>query len=82
MWYVYLLKSQKQRWYYVGSTDELERRLNEHNEGRVISTKHYRPLTIVFKKEFAQEKEAREYERMIKDRRIIKEGIIRTIEGR
>jgi predicted O-methyltransferase YrrM len=46
MWYVYLLKSQQRRWYYVGSTNRLKERLSEHNQGRVQSTKSYRPLDI------------------------------------
>lgn len=82
MWYVYLLKSQQRRWYYVGSTNRLKERLSEHNQGRVQSTKSYRPLDIVYTKEFGSEEEARSYERMIKDRRKLKEAIVREIEER
>lgn len=80
MWYTYILKSGKGRWYYVGSTNDVERRLDEHNNGKVRSTKFYQPFTIVFKKEFVREAEAREYERRIKKQRILKESIIRQIE--
>ena len=81
MWYVYFIKSSKKRWYYVGSTNNLERRLKEHNSGMVLSTKRYSPLGLVFKKEFEFEKEARMYERKVKDKRIEKENIIRKIEN-
>ncbi|MBP6060596.1 MAG: GIY-YIG nuclease family protein [Candidatus Pacebacteria bacterium] len=36
---VYILKSTKNNRYYVGSTDNIERRVKEHNLGRVTSTK-------------------------------------------
>ena len=81
MWYVYLLRSTKQRWYYVGSTNRIHERLKEHNEGRVMSTKNYAPLTLVFTKKFLEERDARLYEQKIKHRRIEKEQIIRKIEN-
>ena len=79
MWYVYLLKSERGKWYYLGSTNDLERRLGEHNRGKVTSTRRFIPLSLVFKKEFRAEKEAREYERLVKDKRIEKERIIRSL---
>ncbi|OHB20442.1 MAG: hypothetical protein A2939_04405 [Parcubacteria group bacterium RIFCSPLOWO2_01_FULL_48_18] len=81
MWYVYLLKSKSERWYYVGSTNRLQDRFTEHNKGFVKSTKHYRPFDLVFTKKFELEKDARNYERKIKGRRIEKEAIIRKIEN-
>jgi putative endonuclease len=81
MWYVYIIKSQLRRWYYVGSTNRLDIRLEEHNNGLVTSTKSYLPLKIVYKKQFKNEKLAREYERLIKDKRILKESLIREIES-
>jgi len=80
MWYVYILKSENKRWYYVGSTNRLTERLKEHNFGKVKSTKRFLPLRIVFTKNFEKEKEARSYEKLVKDRRIEKEKIIREIE--
>ena len=79
-WYVYLLKSEKKRWYYVGSTNRLEERLKEHNSGKVESTKTYKPLKLVFQLRFDSEKDARGYERKIKKMRREKEKIIRDIE--
>jgi len=81
MWYVYILKSSLKRWYYVGSTNRLEARLKEHNGGKVTSTKSYKPLEMIFKIEFATEKEARSYEKLLKDKRIEKERIIKQIES-
>jgi len=43
---VYILQSKKNNRFYIGSTNSLERRLKQHNEGLVISTKNIRPLEI------------------------------------
>ncbi|MBI4837181.1 MAG: GIY-YIG nuclease family protein [Candidatus Portnoybacteria bacterium] len=82
MWNVYIIKSINKKWYYVGSTNRLSERISEHNKGLVKSTKHYLPLKLVFTKEFSLEKEARSYERMLKDKRIEKEKIIKVIENK
>ena len=82
MWYVYILKSSITRWYYVGSTNRLDQRIKEHNTGKVLSTKFYKPLQLIFKKEFDLENEARSYERLLKDKRIEKEKIIRLFESK
>jgi predicted GIY-YIG superfamily endonuclease len=38
MYFVYLLKSEKDNGYYVGQTDDIDRRVNQHRTGRVDST--------------------------------------------
>ncbi len=81
MWNVYIIKSVNKKWYYVGSTNRLNKRIKEHNNSLVASTKRYAPLDIVFTKEFVSEKDARAYERKLKDKRIEKETIIREIEN-
>ena len=80
MWYVYILKSTRKKWYYVGSTNQLKERIEEHNNRRVKSTKHYVPLNFVFQKDFKTESDARRYERKLKQCRKEKEEIIRIIE--
>jgi putative endonuclease len=81
MWFVYIIRSSKKRWYYVGSTNRLSERVREHNLGKVRSTKSFTPLELVFSQEFETEEDARAYERKLKDKRIEKEKIIRTIES-
>ena len=80
MWYVYLLKSSIKKWYYVGSTNNLKRRIKEHNTRKVISTKYHIPLSLVFYRKFYSESNARCYERKIKGDRREKEKIIKEIE--
>ena len=43
---VYIIQSAKNGYYYIGSTDNLERRLTQHNKGLVKATKNLRPLEI------------------------------------
>ncbi|MGC9602757.1 MAG: GIY-YIG nuclease family protein [Minisyncoccia bacterium] len=80
MWQIYFLKSVAKRWYYVGSTNDIERRLKEHNSGKVSATKAYVPLLLVYSEQFENEKDARTREQKIKKQRLLKEQIIRTIE--
>ena len=46
MWYVYFLKSTKDKNLYVGSTNDIRRRLTEHNSGIVDSTKYRMPFEL------------------------------------
>ncbi len=68
MWFVYFIKSLSNKWYYVGSTNDIDRRISEHNAGKVSSTKQKRPFILVYKKEFKTEQEARGYERLLKSK--------------
>ncbi len=46
MWYVYILRSAIDKALYIGSTNDIERRLNQHNSGEVDSTRSRRPLNL------------------------------------
>jgi putative endonuclease len=46
MWYVYILRSVKDKDLYVGSTNNIRRRLTKHNSGRVDSTKRRLPFIL------------------------------------
>ncbi len=46
MWYVYILRSAADGKLYVGSTNDLKRRLEEHQEGRCEWTRSRRPLRL------------------------------------
>jgi putative endonuclease len=59
---VYILQSSTDKKTYIGSTDNLERRLKQHNSGKVQSTKHRIPLKIIFTEEFSTLAEARKRE--------------------
>jgi len=65
-WFVYVLRSWSRNFVYVGSTNDLARRLLEHEEGSVQSTKAYRPLVSVAYVAVSTEKKARELEKYFK----------------
>ncbi len=66
MFYVYILKSQNVNKFYVGQTDNLDRRLEEHNLGYSSHTKKYVPWGIVYKEEYQTRKDAVEREKYFK----------------
>jgi putative endonuclease len=47
-YYVYVLRSLSDRQFYVGLTDNLPARLQEHNAGRVRSTKQRVPFELLY----------------------------------
>ena len=53
--------------YYIGSCKDIIKRLNNHKNRQVFSTKHKLPFTIVYVKEFIAYKEARKEEIRIKN---------------
>ena len=66
MFCVYLLKSQKDGDLYIGFTNNLERRIKEHNNGAVASTKSRRPFELIYFEGYKAEKDARHIERNLK----------------
>lgn len=67
MFYVYVLVSQtKGLRFYVGFTDDLQRRLLEHNNGKTTSTKGYRPWNLFFFETVNTRSEARDREKYLK----------------
>ena len=66
MAFVYILKSFTSGRYYIGSTINLKRRLEEHEKGKVVYTKPQLPVILVFKQECLTYKEARFLENRLK----------------
>ena len=58
MYHVYLLKSLVKNKTYVGFTNDINRRLCEHNAGESNYTNKYKPWKIIYKEEFNTLKEA------------------------
>ena len=67
--YVYILQSEARGSYYVGQTDNLEKRLSSHNRGQVRSTKGRRPWKLTYFECHASRSEAVVREREIKSRK-------------
>lgn len=47
-YFVYVLLSQKDGNFYTGYTENIEKRLNEHNSGKVYSTNYRRPFSLIY----------------------------------
>jgi putative endonuclease len=66
MYYVYVIKSETRNYLYVGLTDNVERRLNEHQTGKNKTTKPYRPFRLILVEQFETRIKAREREKYLK----------------
>ena len=66
-YYVYILQSENdpQR-FYVGFTDNLEKRLNTHNHGKCVHTSKYVPWEIKTAVAFTNREKAIEFEKYLK----------------
>ncbi len=80
---VYILKSETGK-YYVGSTNNLERRLSQHVSGQTHSTKRMGSMNLVFQQEYNTLTDARSVELRLKKlkrkdfvEKIVKEGYIK-----
>jgi len=80
MYYVYILKSSKNNRYYIGSTRDFNKRLQEHNAGRTKGNKSYGPFYPVYREEYESLSEARKREYYIKSQKSRK-YIERLING-
>ncbi len=63
---LYILKNEQTGRYYIGSTNNLDRRLKEHSSGKTRTTKVLKTLTLVYKEEFDTIEEARMREKKLK----------------
>ena len=70
MYYVYFLLLKNQR-VYTGSTNDLKRRMSEHNRGKVAYTKNLRPLKLIGYESY-----------LLKTDAIRREKFLKTTEGK
>ena len=66
MFYTYILRSKKDNRFYTGSADNLRRRLEEHNTGKVFSTKYRLPFELSYYEACTNEQDARAREKYLK----------------
>jgi len=65
--YVYILQSESSPGhYYIGFTEDLEQRLQEHNDGKLPNTARYRPWLIKSAHAFPNKARALAYEKYLK----------------
>ena len=66
MFYTYLIQSRKDGKCYTGSTGDLRKRFNEHNSGKVFSTKNRGPFKLIYYEACLNEHDARCREKYLK----------------
>ncbi len=74
-WFVYVLKSLKDKNLYIGLTSDLDKRIERHNNGYEKATKGRRPFKLLHFEQYESRPEARKREKYLKSgfgREIIK----------
>ena len=66
MYNVYAILSLERNYIYVGLTNNLSRRLTEHNNGYNKTTAPYRPFKLIYKEIFERRVDARTREKYLK----------------
>jgi putative endonuclease len=66
MYKVYALKSLTRNYVYVGLTNDLEERLDRHNNGTNKTTSPYRPFKLIYTEDCTDRVEARKREKYLK----------------
>lgn len=78
MCYVYVLKSKKDSKHYIGSTIDLDRRVEDHNAGKVSSTRDRRPFELIYFEKFETKPLAEKKEKYFKtgDGRVVLKNLL------
>ena len=64
--YIYILQSKKDNKFYTGYTKNLKLRFEQHQKGRVRSTKNRRPLKLVYYEACLNQQDATHREKYLK----------------
>ncbi len=66
MCFVYAIKSVHRRYIYVGLSNNYQRRIKEHQNGKEKTTAPYSPFTLILIEEYKTRAEARRREKYLK----------------
>ena len=66
MYYVYIIESKTDQSWYYGFSENPEKRLHFHNEGKSTYTKSKRPWKLIFSRSFDTKTEALKFEQYLK----------------
>jgi putative endonuclease len=66
MFYIYILQSLEEKRIYIGYTNNLKRRVREHNARKDTSTKHRAPYRLVYYEAYHAQSDAKRRERNLK----------------
>ena len=68
-YFLYIIQSDKDGTYYVGSTQDIKDRLARHNQGRSNYTRNRGPWEVVYFEEYSRRVDAVKREKAIKNRK-------------
>jgi len=77
-YYVYVLQSGKDHKFYIGCASNIKKRLEEHNSGKVSTTRNRQPLKLIYWEGCLNQQDAARRERYLKTtwgKRYIKSGL-------
>lgn len=66
MYFVYVLRSLKDNKFYIGFSEDVSQRVEEHNSGKNISTKNRRPFKLMYYEAHLSKLDALKRERYFK----------------
>ena len=66
MFVTYILRNSFTNRHYIGSTNNIHRRLIEHNRGQTTSTRQKGKWTLIYKEEFKTSLDAKRREKQLK----------------
>jgi predicted GIY-YIG superfamily endonuclease len=66
MFYTYIIQSLKDKSFYIGSTSDLKKRVNQHNKGQANYSSTKVPFQIVWYGAFMNKIKAQEFEKYLK----------------
>ena len=79
MFFVYVLLSLKDNTTYIGSSEDIDKRLKEHNQGKTKSIKHKLPMELVYYEAYKTKTLARKREIELKKNSFAKEQLFKRI---
>jgi putative endonuclease len=83
-YYVYVLQSESDKNFYTGYTNNIRVRFNEHNAGKVLSTKNRLPMKLIYWEGCFNQKDALSREKYLKTawgKRFIKNRLKNYLTG-
>jgi putative endonuclease len=81
-YWAYILRSESSGRFYVGSAEDVERRLMIHNGPQAGWTRRYQPWVVVYREEFATRGAAVKRERELKRLKVIERYLEEIKRGR
>ena len=66
MYFVYILQNENGNRFYTGFTENIDKRLKDHNGGKSLATKSFRPYKLIHYEAFLEKRDAKSREKFLK----------------